>query len=67
MITSIPPKVIADGAYNTTETSNLLGVHRDTLNRYVKQGRIHCLYSLSEGRKFFEGREISRFWHNRLL
>lgn len=65
MITSEPPKVVANALYSSIEASKILGVHRNTLRRYVKAGVIHPVPDLITGRYLYPGRELSRFWFHR--
>lgn len=56
------PPVSVGRRYTIEETSSLLGIHRHTLRRYTKQGKIKCSIRRSDNRKFYSGREIVRFW-----
>ena len=51
---------------NIDETCNILGVHRHTLRRYTNKGKIRCGYHRVNGRKFYLGSEILRFWRSQL-
>lgn len=67
MITSEPPKVIAGALYNTTQVCRILGgISRTTLRKYVKNNYISPKADTVTGRNIFEGREITRFWYNRI-
>jgi len=56
------PQVSRNGRYNIEDTCRLLGIHRNTLMRYVKKGRICFGIRRSTTRKYFTGSEILRFW-----
>lgn len=45
-----------------SETARILGIDPKTLDKYVRFGRIRC-ESNQDGRKWFFGREIKRFWN----
>lgn len=66
MITPFEPQVIDTGRYSTMETCRLLGVHRNTLQRYTEKGLIRCGFRKSTGRKYYLGSEILRFWRMKL-
>lgn len=66
MITAIEPKVNENGRYSVTQTSEALEIHRNTLRNYTEQGLIKCGFRRGNGRKFYEGREIVRFWRAQL-
>lgn len=59
---SLEPKVALNGRYTIQQTCKLLGIHHNTLARYVKRGRISYGVRESTGRKFYLGSEILRFW-----
>lgn len=56
------PHVSKTARYTIDETSNLLGIHRHTLRRYTKQGKICYSRRHADDRKFYFGKEILRFW-----
>ena len=62
MITTEEPKVKETGRYSVQQTSAVLGIHRNTLRSYTEQGLIKCGFRKVNYRKFYEGREIIRFW-----
>lgn len=62
MMTSEEPKVNPNGRYTPTETSRLLGVHRNTLRNYLLKGWIKCGLRRYSGRKFYSGAEILKLW-----
>lgn len=63
---SVPPNVSENGKYSVTETTAALGIHRNTLNMYTRNGLIKCGIRRCSKRKFYEGREILRFWNARM-
>ena len=66
MITAVEPRLNKDGRYSSAEASRLLGIHRNTLIAYTRQGLIKCGYRRENARKFFTGAEILRFWKAQL-
>lgn len=66
MITSTLPQVNETGRYGITETSNALGIHRNTLRKYTEAGYIKCGFRKVSARKFYLGSEIIRFWKSQL-
>jgi len=60
------PNVSLDGRYSIAETCKLLGVHRNTLMNYTRDGKIICGFRRVNFRKFYLGREIVRFWNAQL-
>jgi predicted site-specific integrase-resolvase len=66
MITAIEPKVNDSGRYSVSETCNVLGIHRNTLSSYTNSGIIKCGFRRMNGRKFYSGNEILKFWRAQL-
>lgn len=62
MITAEEPKVSETGRYSVMQASQALGIHRNTLQKYTEAGFIKCGFRRDTYRKFYEGREILRFW-----
>lgn len=62
MITAEEPRVSEKGRYSVKQASEVLGIHRNTLRYYTEQGLIKCGFRKASYRKFYEGREIMRFW-----
>jgi len=56
------PKVSDFGRYSAEETCKLLGIHRNTLSRWVKEGKVRFGIRRVNTRKFYLGREIKRIW-----
>ena len=62
MITTEEPKVSPTGRYNVMQTALVLGIHRNTLQKYTDSGFIRCRFRRNTKRKFYLGSEILRFW-----
>ena len=58
------PKVSPSARYSIEEAAALLGIHRNTLHRHTNTGPtgISCSFRKSNGRRFYTGLEILRFW-----
>lgn len=56
------PRVSPAGRYTPTQTSKLLGIHRNTLRLYLLKGWIKCGMRRYTGRRFYTGAEILRLW-----
>ena len=61
-MTNIEPKVADAGRYTMTETCKALGIHRNTLRRLVKAGKMKVKFRRIDNRKVIEGAEINRAW-----
>jgi len=66
MIKSKEPKVVLADRYSIEETCSILGIHRHTLRRYTNKGMIRCGFHRYNGRKFYLGSEVLRFWRSQL-
>jgi hypothetical protein len=62
MLTPTIPQCADDGRYSATETAALLGIHRNTLERYRKANLIKAGFRRTTARKFYLGSEIKRLW-----
>lgn len=62
MITAEIPDVKETGRYTVKQACDVLGIHRNTLRNYTDQGLIKCGFRKANYRKFYEGREILKFW-----
>lgn len=62
MIRAEEPKVTDNGRYTVMETCEALGIHRNTLRRWLQAGKIKCKFRRIDNRKVFEGREIKKLW-----
>ncbi len=58
------PKANPAGIYNVKDTCNLLEVHRRSLGRWRRQGRIKPLNPALPRLFTYTGAEIIRFWHD---
>lgn len=58
------PKVSPTARYSIQEAAAILGVHRNTLRRHTNTGPtgIACSFFKSNGRRFYTGRDIVKFW-----
>jgi len=58
------PQIPANARYSIEQAAEILGIHRNTLRRYTNTGPtgIKCQFRKSNGRKFYTGLEIVRFW-----
>ena len=58
------PKVSPTARFSIGEAAQILGVHRNTLRRHTNTGPtgIKCQHRKLNGRKFYTGLEIVRFW-----
>ena len=58
------PKIPPTARYSIGQAAQILGVHRNTLRRHTNTGPtgISCNYRKSNGRKFYTGLEIVKFW-----
>ena len=63
MMTAIEPDVKPLGRYTATETSKMLGIHRNTLRNYTLTGDITPLPKKDGAKETrFLGRDITRLW-----
>jgi DNA-binding transcriptional MerR regulator len=56
------PQVADNDRYSPKEASTLLGIHRCTLSKYTDSGAIKCGVRKANGRKYYTGTEIRKFW-----
>lgn len=61
-LTSLEPEVSDNGRYTIGETCKILKLSFNTIKKYTDQGAIRCGIRKSNGRKFYTGAEIKRFW-----
>ena len=61
-MTNEEPKVSDAGRYTRTETCKVLCIHRNTLRRMMKAGKIKVKFRRIDNRKVFEGSEIKKVW-----
>ena len=58
------PKVSDAGRYSATETAKVLGIHKDTLRKHTENRLIKFGLRRTNGRKFYLGSEIKRYWRS---
>lgn len=58
------PKISPTARFSISEAAEILGVHRNTLRRHTNVGPtgIKCSHRKSNGRKFYTGLDIIKFW-----
>jgi excisionase family DNA binding protein len=61
-MTNIEPKVADAGRYTMTETCKALGIHRNTMRRWVQAGKMKVKFRRIDNRKVIDGAEIKRAW-----
>lgn len=61
-MTNIEPKVADAGRYTMAETCKALGIHRNTLRRWLQAGKMKVKFRRIDNRKVIEGAEIKRAW-----
>lgn len=62
-MTITEPNVSPRGHYNMKQTADILGIHRNSLRSYNKNGLIKSgNRKIGRKDKFFLGSEIIRFW-----
>ena len=66
MITSSLPTVNSKSFYTATETAKHLGICRNTLSKLRRQNAIVPNRDMVSGRFLYSGKEIQRFWTNRI-
>lgn len=63
-MTVTEPTVISTGRYPIGEASKILGIDRKTLYRHTIEGVIKCGFRRTNGRRFYTGGEILRYWRS---
>lgn len=61
-MTSEMPNVTPNGRYSVTEAAKVMEVHRNTILRWIEEGKIKFGIRRTNGRKFIEGRTLTGFW-----
>lgn len=61
-MSSSEPKTEPNSRYSIKETSELLGISRNTLRKYTDAGSIRCGFHKHTMKKFYTGLEITKFW-----
>lgn len=64
MICSVLPKFDLDGRYSITEAAKILGIHRATMSKYIKENRIPTITSPIATRTRIKGKDIKKFWES---
>ena len=59
---STEPQVNLQGRYDTKQTCAVLGISRRTLERHSAAGRIPHGVRKANGRPYYKGADIIRFW-----
>jgi DNA-binding transcriptional MerR regulator len=62
MITATEPQVVDTGRYSVKESASALNISTRTLLNHTNGGLIHCEIRKVNGRKFYFGYEIKRYW-----
>lgn len=65
-MTTTEPKAAPTGRYSVAETARMLEIHRNTLLAHTNAGLIKCGYRRTNGRKFYSGMEILKYWRGQL-
>jgi DNA-binding transcriptional MerR regulator len=63
-MTPTEPQVSDSGRYTITETSKILKLHPNTVRAHTEAGLIKCGFRRCNGRKFYTGSEIKRYWRS---
>ena len=63
-MTSFEPLVIKTGRYSVKETCEILQIHRNSLTAYTENGLIKCGIRKTNGRKYYVGSDIKKFWES---
>lgn len=66
MITAVKPEVDLTARYRTSETCRILGISPNTLRKYTEKGLIKCGFRKVNAQRYYEGKEILRFWKAQL-
>jgi excisionase family DNA binding protein len=61
-MTNEEPNVADAGRYTMTETCKVLGIHRNTLRRWLQAGKMKVKFRRIDNRKVIDGAEIKRAW-----
>lgn len=61
MVTTLPT-ISDDSKFTATALATMLDVSTETIRRYRISGKLKARMSRANGRYFFTGREIKRFW-----
>ncbi len=61
-MTTTEPNVKLNDRYSTAQVAELLGVDASTVRRHTRAGYLKCGYWRHNGRRFYTGREILRYY-----
>ena len=61
-MTNVEPKVADSGRYTMTETCKALGIHRNTLRRWLQAGKMKVKFRRIDNRKVIDCSEIKKAW-----
>ena len=59
-MTNVEQKASDAGRYTMTETCKALGIHRNTLRRWLQAGKMKVKFRRIDNRKVIEGSEIKK-------
>jgi len=65
-MTTMEPKVSDAGRYSVMETCAALEIHRNTLCKWTREGKIKCGIRRVTNRLFYTGAEIKKVWRMQL-
>lgn len=65
-MTNAEPKVSEMGRYTTKEVAELLEVNVSTVRRHTEAGYLRCGHWRHNGRRFYTGKEILRYYKAQL-
>ena len=61
-MTNVEPKIADAGRYTMTETCKALGIHRNTIRRWLQAGKMKVKFRRIDKLKVIEGSEIKKAW-----
>ena len=64
---NIEPQISDSARYTVTEVAALLQLHRNTIRDLAESRMLKYKLSPRNGRKYFLGREIKRFWRTQVI
>lgn len=64
MMTRSLPKVDPERLYTVTEAARVLGVHRHTMWRYIRQGFFRMMTRKIDNRKVITGAQLLESWRD---
>ena len=60
------PPVSDMGRFSVTQAATLLGLHRNSILALANDNVLRYKISARNGRKYFSGRELKRFWRTQV-